>query len=351
MRSAKVQSIDRYSDNAGEVPASARPWGGLAQRSACLAGVVTGGVTCSLLRVEKGPEPARQRTESTCTREKEKKRGVRRSSSKPQFNKPNPALEGVGVARLELWPSGDWSRPRALPATHSRRQRARVSSALAKTCMRPRITPTGYQQALLQLFLPYSANGQKTLLLLAEPHEKLERRWTLPVPRARAPSRRALAPCARFLRGTCDTALQSTKQVLTPPVPMLGGSGFAGSRSRVKAARVVSLICLQTLAYLLYRSRTVLYLCRTRELLHPLTCSVINSSKGLQNSTAQERKGRVPGVLVYVPAAACDSGRDRRASSISNNCIMPRDSRMLASSAKSPVARNNAVDPDQTSPQ
>lgn len=33
------------------------------------------------------------------------------------------------------------------------------------------------------------------------------------------------------------------------------------------------------------------------------------------------------GLLVYVPAAARYSRRGRRASSISNNCIMPRDSR------------------------
>lgn len=73
-------------------------------------------------------------------------------------NDQNPPLEGVSVAGPELWPSGDWSSAIALPATHGRRRRARVSSALAKTCMRSRITPTGSGR-VLQLFLPYSANG------------------------------------------------------------------------------------------------------------------------------------------------------------------------------------------------
>lgn len=60
----------------------------------------------------------------------------------------------MGVAGLELWPSGDWSSQTALPAIHSHRERARVSSALVKTCMETRVTPTGYRR-LLSLQLSY----------------------------------------------------------------------------------------------------------------------------------------------------------------------------------------------------
>lgn len=169
-----------YSDNAGEVPGSPRPWGGIAQRSACLAGVVTGGVTCRLLRVEKETRARRDkgrkvppsRLEQENERREDGEEGESQSQSararlespshaqpghrqRPSLSssKQNPPLEGVGVAGLELWPSGDWSSQTALPAIHSHRERARVSSALAKTCMETRVTPTGYRRCSRSSFL------------------------------------------------------------------------------------------------------------------------------------------------------------------------------------------------------
>lgn len=182
-------------------------------------------MTRPLLRVEKGPAPEGQRTASTSRKSKREQRGVRRGSqSQSQSQQPepetrvaqprpawpspaslssskqNPALEGVGVAPLELWPSGDWSSPRALLTTHSHRSRARESSALAKTCMRTSSTPAGCVGCSSFLFrkrgslCSTSSDAEAYLQKTGGRCRHLE-------PGLRH-ARRALAPSSRLLQGT-----------------------------------------------------------------------------------------------------------------------------------------------------
>lgn len=86
--------------------------------------------------------------------------------------RPESSAGGRGRSGAGAGSSGDWSSAIALPATHGRRRRARVSSALAKTCMPSRITPTG-SGSLLQLFLLYLVPQTSKMLPLAEPHQRL----------------------------------------------------------------------------------------------------------------------------------------------------------------------------------
>jgi hypothetical protein len=161
-------------------------------------------------------------------------------------NDQNPPLEGVSVAGPELWPSGDWSSARALPATHGCRRRARVSSALAKTCMRFRITPTGSGRVLqLSYLVPQTGLMSKTCCPWLNLTRSLKAGWTLLVLESELAVLWLHARGSRLLQGTCDSARQSKSHA---PVPMMGGSGFAGRRS--------SLSCLQTLMYLSYLSVT-----------------------------------------------------------------------------------------------
>lgn len=165
-------------------------------------------MTRPLLRVEKGPAAGETKDDKYLLYPEEEQeraqRGVRRrregSQSQSQSQKPetrvaqprpawpspaslssskqNPPLEGVGLAPLELWPSGDWSSPRALPTTHSHRSRARESSALAKTCMRTSIT-RGVRR-VLQLSIPQT--GLPLLNLIRSRSLLAKDRWTLPTP-------------------------------------------------------------------------------------------------------------------------------------------------------------------------
>ncbi|KAL6910142.1 hypothetical protein GGI43DRAFT_2298 [Trichoderma evansii] len=145
---------------------------------------------------------------------------------------------------------------------------------------------------------------------------------------------------------------------LTPPFRGWEAATAPASLGWESKRRVCDFVCRQThvLVVCLVLYCTVPYRTvpskrySTSGLLHPLTRSSLGNSSimaecmyvrgvRLQNSAAQEPDWcSILGLLVYVPAAACYSGRTRRASSISNNCIMPRDSRSwLCCSRHSPI--------------
>lgn len=150
---------------------------------------------------------------------------------------------------------------------------------------------------------------------------------------------------------TCNTV--DIEASLTPPHSAAGR--LQRLRLRWAGSKNKAFLCPCVFVCRLKKVLVTIKLCTARSSIYSLTHSLLPLGNSSSHGKAHACKRRsitkqhcvrarmgAPSwdFLVYVPAAACDSGRHRRASSISNNCIMPRDSR---------ASRSNAADPDQTS--